>query len=148
MQQSRRIFSVEEADTLVPFISDAFLEIFRLNEGARALAADINNLLGIWGNEITEPGHIDHGLYSERLEKRSEAYRQMQGLFGEIAKTGAIVKDAESGLVDFYAKKGGETVMLCWKFGEERVKFWHPVAGGFGKRKPVEELGEKKEARF
>ncbi len=140
MQQSQRIFSLEEAELLVPFISNAFSEIFKLNEKARALATDINDLLGIWGEEITDSRHVDHGMYRERLESRNSVFREMQSIFEEISRTGAVVKDTETGLVDFYSKRGEEPIMLCWKFGEERIKFWHPVAGGFGKRKPVEEL--------
>lgn len=141
MQQSQqRVFNVEEANMLVPFISNAFVEIFKLNEQARSLNIDINDLLGIWGEEVTDSGHVDYSIYSERVENRSKIYRSIQQLFDEISKTGVIVKDMDAGLVDFYAKKGDELIMLCWKFGEGRIKFWHPIQAGFSKRKSVDEL--------
>ncbi len=140
MQQQQKIFSIEEADVLVPFIKNAFSEIFSLNEITRFLGIDISDLVNIWGKEISEPGNVDYELYKEKLEKRNQTEKKIQEMFDEISKTGAVVKDMDVGLVDFYSKNGDELVMLCWKFGEDRIRFWHPASGGFSRRKPVEEL--------
>lgn len=139
-QSQQRVFSLEEAELLVPFISNAFKEIFGLNEQARALVTDINDLLIIWGNEVAESGHIDNEIYRERIEKRNQVQRKAQEIFDEISGTGAVIKDTDTGLVDFYSKKGDELVMLCWKFGEDSIRFWHPLQGGFSRRKPISEL--------
>jgi hypothetical protein len=48
------------------------------------------------------------------------------------------VKDLETGLVDFYAERDGESVFLCWQFGEPSVAYWHPIEGGFAARQPIE----------
>ncbi|HSY42229.1 MAG TPA: DUF2203 family protein [Polyangia bacterium] len=29
-------------------------------------------------------------------------------------------------------------MVLCWRFGEKKVGFWHPVDGGFASRRPVD----------
>ncbi len=141
MEQShQKTFSLEEANSIVPFLSSAFEEIFRLNENSRSLDVDINDLLAIWGEEVMMPGHVDHEIYKERMERRKEMHRTTHEMFDKVLQTGAVVKDTETGLVDFYSKKGDDVIMLCWKFGEDRIKFWHPVSSGFSKRKPVDEL--------
>jgi hypothetical protein len=67
--------------------------------------------------------------------------RELARLVDEIAAYGAEVKDPDEGLIDFPALRGGETVLLCWKLGEDRIRFWHRVEDGFAGRRPLEELG-------
>jgi hypothetical protein len=57
-----------------------------------------------------------------------------------IAEHGAEVKDLDEGLIDFPALHEGETVLLCWKLGEDEIRYWHRVEDGFVGRRPVEEL--------
>ena len=59
-----------------------------------------------------------------------------------IARHGAEVKDIDEGLIDFPALHHGETVLLCWKLGEDEIRFWHRIEDGFAGRRPVEELDE------
>ena len=39
--------------------------------------------------------------------------------------------------MDFPARLGNRTVLLCWKLGEEQVLHWHELQAGFGGRQPV-----------
>jgi len=55
----------------------------------------------------------------------------------ELQDLGAIVKDLEFGLVDFPAEKYGENVMLCWKFGEPEVSYWHGAREGYKDRRAL-----------
>lgn len=55
---------------------------------------------------------------------------------------GCVVKDIGSGLVDWYFKKDGRDIFLCWKLGEKSVAWWHELETGFAGRRPVSELEE------
>ena len=144
MEQShQKTFSLEEANRIVPFLSSAFTEIFALNQSARSLDMDINDLVEIWGEEVTMQGPVDHEIYRERMERRKDMHKRGHEIFDTIFQTGAVIKDTDTGLVDFYSKQGDDLIMLCWKFGEDRIKFWHPVSTGFSKRKPVDELRKR-----
>jgi len=33
-------------------------------------------------------------------------------------------------------------VLLCWRLGEDDIRYWHRVEDGFAGRRPVEELDE------
>ena len=57
----------------------------------------------------------------------------------ELEELGCVLRDPSVGLVDFPAVRLGERVWLCWKFGEDRISFWHTSREGFSGRKPVEE---------
>ena len=56
----------------------------------------------------------------------------------KLESTGVLVKSIEDGLLDFPAQRYGEEIWLCWKAGEDGVKFWHEKDSGFGGRKPLE----------
>jgi hypothetical protein len=63
--------------------------------------------------------------------------RRLARLVDEITSHGAQVKDLDSGLVDFPALHGGETVLLCWQLGEDEIGWWHRVDDGFEGRRPL-----------
>jgi len=47
------------------------------------------------------------------------------------------VKDLLMGLVDFLGRVEGEEVWLCWKRGEKKINFWHPLYAGFTERQSL-----------
>jgi hypothetical protein len=63
--------------------------------------------------------------------------RRMAQLVDEISSHGAEVKDLDTGLVDFPALRGDETVLLCWRLGEDEIGWWHRVEDGFAGRRPL-----------
>ena len=66
----------------------------------------------------------------------------MEELEKEIQKLedlGCVLKDMTTGLVDFPAVRLGTRAWLCWRLGEERVRFWHGLHEGFAGRKQVDE---------
>jgi hypothetical protein len=68
------------------------------------------------------------------VERESEALAEaVRG----IQELGAQVKDLDSGLIDFPARRGEEEVLLCWQLGEPEVAFWHGVDDGFAGRRPL-----------
>jgi len=40
-----------------------------------------------------------------------------------ILETGCVIKDLDVGLLDFPSVIGNEEVYLCWKLGEDRIRF-------------------------
>jgi hypothetical protein len=51
------------------------------------------------------------------------------------------IKDLDTGLIDFpHLRSNGEEVYLCYRLGEPSIVAWHPIEGGFGARRPIEEL--------
>ncbi len=54
-----------------------------------------------------------------------------------LAERNILLRDAETGLVDFPAERDGEPIYLCWLLGEDRVAWWHPIDTGFIGRRPL-----------
>jgi len=55
----------------------------------------------------------------------------------EINAAGAQIKSLEEGLLDFPSRRDGELVLLCWKLGEDEIRYWHDADEGFAGRKPL-----------
>lgn len=75
-------------------------------------------------------------LAAAAADVESEA-RELARVIDEIVDHGAEVKDIDEGLIDFPALSGGETVLLCWKLGEEEIRYWHTVDDGFAGRREL-----------
>jgi hypothetical protein len=52
-----------------------------------------------------------------------------------LAARGILLRDPETGLVDFPAERDGRRVLLCWRLGEGEVAWFHEEHGGFAGRK-------------
>jgi hypothetical protein len=66
-----------------------------------------------------------------------EQFHLLENLVHEIEATGALVKDINSGLLDFPSLREGHEVYLCWQYGEGDIRFWHEIDGGFAGRQPI-----------
>ncbi|GAC1353547.1 MAG: DUF2203 domain-containing protein [Herpetosiphon sp.] len=51
---------------------------------------------------------------------------------------GVEIKDLDTGLIDFPARRQGEAVLLCWQYDEPEVAWWHDEATGYSGRQPID----------
>lgn len=61
----------------------------------------------------------------------------LAGTVDAIVEHGAQVKDVDAGLIDFPAMRQGETVLLCWRLGEDDIRYWHRIEDGFAGRQEL-----------
>jgi hypothetical protein len=66
-----------------------------------------------------------------------ESSRTLRRDITELADRGILLRDPESGLVDFPGERDGRQVFLCWRLGEDHVDWWHEEDSGFLGRKPL-----------
>jgi hypothetical protein len=129
------MFTVEEANDLVPDLELAFGRLGRLRGEASVLVEALGG--GERALEVLNGGVPDPGL--EAPARRFQALvGEINAIVGQVNEMGCLVKDLDAGLVDFYGVREGEPVFLCWQFGEPAVAHWHPVEGGFASRQPIE----------
>jgi hypothetical protein len=119
-----RIYTVEEANGAIAelrprlaLIRDARHVVIRAGERIRSqVAADGG-------------GHEGKDYWNALRTLRSEVER--------LAAEGILLRDPETGLVDFPGEVEGRQVFLCWRPDEERVAFWHGAESGFSGRRPL-----------
>jgi hypothetical protein len=66
-----------------------------------------------------------------------EALATLRREVESFAERRILLRDPESGLLDFPGWIDGRDVFLCWRLGEERVAFWHGPETGFSGRRPL-----------
>jgi hypothetical protein len=117
-------FTVDEANAalgeLVPLLE-------KLRDAQRAMAERQDEVLS------SSTGNGGGKVGAEFLEASQAAGRAMAG----IDELGVLVRDPETGLVDFPAERDGDEVFLCWRLGEDAVAWWHPTDTGFTGRQPL-----------
>jgi hypothetical protein len=82
-------------------------------------------------------GGIPPAALAESAAEVDRLARELARTVDEINEHGAQVKDVEEGLIDFPALRHGETVLLCWKLGEDEIRYWHTLDGGFAGRQEL-----------
>jgi hypothetical protein len=134
---SGRTFTLDEAQTLLPVLESLLLG-----------AIDSKKLIETVDGEFQEVAHrvflnggthLDILKLARRKAEREKAVQRIKDLLAEIDATGVQVKDLDIGLLDFPCEVEGQTVLLCWKLGENRITHWHTVSEGFAGRKPIDE---------
>ena len=121
-------FTLEEANSLVPWLAGKFTDLDRLQQEYSAIRKRITDF------QITPNNKTD----GTKLKSESEQVaRQIEESIEEILDQGIIVRDASSGLVDFPSLRNGQDIYLCWIGGEERIQYWHGTDEGFSHRKPL-----------
>ena len=73
--------------------------------------------------------------------RKDQLVAAAEATFHALSACGAMLKNLETGLVDFYGERDGDIILLCWQLGEaQRIEYWHTLEGGFAGRQPVDEL--------
>ena len=80
-------------------------------------------------------GGIPPAELADSAAKVDREARELARVIDELTEYGVQVKDIDDGLVDFSAGLHGETVLLCWRLGEDEVGYWHTVEAGFAGRR-------------
>jgi hypothetical protein len=132
-----RVFTVDEANALVPRFEQAFESIDALRAQLRATKIKLTALEMIWGGELQKTDCPDRGEVASLVEQLKELEERFQAVLAELAQESVTVKDVELGLVDVYHVREGRLVNLCWKRGEEQIVTWHHVDEGFAGRAPL-----------
>ena len=131
-----RIFSLRDAERLrveiEPILIDAIEARRKLNE--------IDEELGKLAERAQQSGGllVAHEKAARQRLEHNRLAGAIQSALEKIHATGCVVKDLEVGLLDFPARINGEAVYLCWRLGEDRIRFYHAQDEGFAGRKPID----------
>lgn len=127
-----RLFTVAEANALLPEVTAALLAL----RAVRSAIADARTALGRLTPSMRGNGSA---AVAAGLEERIETLREEGASWARrLAATGAEIKGIDEGLVDFPSLRDGRVVFLCWRLGEDRVRYWHDIDAGFAGRQPLD----------
>lgn len=119
-----KLYSVSEANDLLPFLSPTLVELREKFEAAAQVRTAMARAAA--GNG-----------WSEKRDKWSTTLARVAELIERLQEWNIQLRDLHTGLVDFPGMVDGEEVWLCWRLGEAEVAHWHPKDEGFGSRRPL-----------
>ena len=133
----RRIFTVDEANRLLPAIDAIFRDMDGRAVQARELSDLVADLETYWGKSVEDPANDEHARYAALKADLAAALQAVNEAAIKLNGFGCELKDPNRGLIDFYGYVNGELVYLCWQRGEKEIAFWHTLEAGFPGRKPL-----------
>lgn len=76
---------------------------------------------------------------SKTVSEASVQIIVIQDAIAALQSLNILVKDVNTGLIDFPAERDGQLVFLCWQYDEPSVQFWHDIDSGFSGRQRIDD---------
>ncbi len=127
---------VPELVTVVTRLGEQRVELVGLRDAFRSRE---DALVGDLIADAPLPDGDDPELRRLRL-RMSGIVDQMAADVAWLDERDIVLRDIETGLLDFPALVAGRQVWLCWRLGEARVEYWHGTDEGFDGRRPLAAL--------
>jgi len=135
-EDESKLFSLREAERLRVQLEPMLIEAIESRRKLVQLEEKLNGL----AERIQRSGGL-MVAYEDAAKariQRNGAEGKIREALERIQSTGCVVKDLEIGLLDFPSRIDGEDVYLCWRLGEDRIRFYHRQDEGFAGRKPID----------
>ena len=133
---AERFFSYEEAEEMLPRVE----RMLRAIQDSRQAAMDAEEFISQARAKVMMSGGMipDHAALARHKSAKDRSLEELEAGLQKFQDSGVLLKDLDTGLVDFPCLVEDHEVYLCWKIGEPRIGFWHDVEEGFAGRKPVD----------
>ncbi|MBV9787028.1 MAG: DUF2203 domain-containing protein [Chloroflexi bacterium] len=123
------LYSVSEANALLPYIRTLVASMLEAREAILSLQPELWSVIQA---AVFNGGSKSASDVTQYILTIQDAIRKLQSL-------NIIVKDVNTGLIDFPAERDGQLIYLCWLYDEPSVQFWHDVDSGFAGRQRIDE---------
>ncbi len=132
---SDKIFTLEEAEKLIPQLERIVENVIHNQNNAMDIGKELVEVQNQLRSGKASIGAIELANKQTELEFLVKVINE--GLEA-IEDLGCQPKDLDIGLIDFPSFLDGQEVLLCWKYGEKSIDFYHGLYEGFAGRKPLQ----------
>jgi hypothetical protein len=130
-------FTLAEAQRLIPRVD----QLLREAVAAKSEYDEAEAVIQSFTERVMMMGgmDVDRSVALDARNRRDSAAGRLRTAIQQVQDIGCIVKDLDTGLIDFPTLFRGVEVYLCWKLGEPAIEFWHGVEEGFRGRKAIDQ---------
>ncbi len=134
--EESKYFSLTEAERLRAQLEPVLIEAME----SRRKLGEAEEQLNALAERIQRSGGllISYEKTARMRLDRNRSEEAVRSALERIQATGCVVKDLDVGLLDFPARINNQEVYLCWRLGEDRIRFYHRQDEGFSARKPID----------
>jgi hypothetical protein len=134
---SSRTFTLDEAQDLLPVLES----LLRTCIDGKKLIESVDAEFQALAHRIFLSGGMSLNVVNlaQRKAEREKTFQRVKDAMSEIDAIGVQVKDLDIGLLDFPCEVDSQTILLCWKLGENAITHWHGVSEGFAGRKLIDQ---------
>ena len=118
---------MDEANALLPTLKELLEDVSRYRDALREKTPHMEPILRSASANGGGRAGSEYGVEAYNLYLAVE----------RIQEFGVILKDLDTGLLDFPHEREGRVVFLCWHPPEQRVAFWHEIEAGYAGRQPL-----------
>jgi len=134
-ERDDKLFNRQEAEELLPLLKPLLANAVEKKKRVEMLDQEFAEAQK---HILLRGGTLPPYRYLARCRRERERLVNAMGkAVSQIEETGCVVKDLDQGSLDFPSIVNEEEVFLCWKLGEERIRYWHRADEGFAGRKPL-----------
>ena len=126
------LYTPQTANKALPEVRRMFAGIVAQKNRVVVLQQELQNIADSGG---------DFERFMKKKQEMNTALTNLYKAMETLEATGVMIKSVDEGLLDFPSRRFDEEVWLCWKAGEDEIKFWHGKDEGFMGRKPLETTG-------
>ncbi len=128
------LFTLEQAEAMLPEVRDELLSM----QACKRELDDLRTALVRVAETSTGNGHVkDEDGLAQKRRRAEELVDDLNQRLMRINGWGIELKGIDEGLIDFPSERGGRTVYLCWRLGEDHIGWWHELDAGFAGRQPL-----------
>jgi hypothetical protein len=132
-----RYFTLAEAERLLPEVEPLMREA--VARRAEHDAAEKALKLRFRRIQLAGGSLVDRSAILSLQSRRDAAAHGVQHSLQAVSELGALVKDLDIGLIDFLTRYHDRDVCLCWRLGEDGIRFWHGTEDGFRGRRRIDD---------
>ncbi len=122
------VYTVDEARALLPEVRATLIQL-----AIERRRADVAHA-ALHGTSTDRP----QGPARRRLESAAAEHRaRVRELLEHLDSLGVVVRDLQTGLVDFPTRRDGEAAWLCWRLDDPDLGHWHSTREGYASRRPL-----------
>jgi hypothetical protein len=125
---TERVYTVDEARALLPEVRATLIQLAIERRRADDAHEALHRHLG-----QAPADRVRQRLEAETAERRA----RVRALLSHLESLGIVVRDLETGLVDFPTVREGELAWLCWRIDDPQLSFWHTTREGYASRRPL-----------